>query len=142
MVIVSRLPAMQKLTINKRSWLRVLLGVYAFPLLLVCSSLSVPPADLPLCGLMFLLAALGFVLGWRESRTRRVIWASAVIGALVCGALEVAAGNRITRQRSGHGSGVGHTTANPRPGVDAGWAVLFACSRAWPRATQAERSAS
>src|ERR1035437_10858666 len=101
---------MQKLSINKRSWLRVLLGFYAFPLLLVYSSLSVPPADLPLCGLMFLLSALGFVLARRESRTWRVIWASAVIVSLLCGALEVAAGNRIAQQRSGHGSGGGHTT--------------------------------
>lgn len=29
------------------------------------------------------------------------------------------------------------TTANKRPGVDAGWRVLFAFQRAWPRATQA-----
>jgi hypothetical protein len=28
---------------------------------------------------------------------------------------------------------------NQRPGVDAGWPFLFAFSRAWPRATQAER---
>jgi hypothetical protein len=26
-----------------------------------------------------------------------------------------------------------------RPGVDAGWRVLFAFQRAWPGATQAER---
>jgi hypothetical protein len=29
--------------------------------------------------------------------------------------------------------------ANHRPGVDAGWPLLFADSRSWPRATQAER---
>jgi uncharacterized protein (DUF983 family) len=28
---------------------------------------------------------------------------------------------------------------NERPGVDAGWRVLFAFERAWPRATQAGR---
>jgi hypothetical protein len=28
---------------------------------------------------------------------------------------------------------------NERPGVDAGWALLFAFERQWPRATQAER---
>ncbi len=27
--------------------------------------------------------------------------------------------------------------ANERPGVDAGWLVLFAFQRPWPRATQA-----
>jgi hypothetical protein len=31
---------------------------------------------------------------------------------------------------------------NQRPGVDAGWPVLFAFQRAWPRATQAERWAA
>lgn len=30
---------------------------------------------------------------------------------------------------------------NERPGVDAGWRVLFAFLRPWPRATQAERYA-
>ena len=29
--------------------------------------------------------------------------------------------------------------ANERPGVDAGWPLLFAFQRAWSRATQAER---
>ena len=29
--------------------------------------------------------------------------------------------------------------SNERPGVDAGWRVLFAFQPAWPRATQAER---
>jgi len=29
--------------------------------------------------------------------------------------------------------------ANQRPGVDAGWTVLFAFQCAWSRATQAER---
>jgi hypothetical protein len=29
--------------------------------------------------------------------------------------------------------------ANKRPGVDAGWRVLFAPISAWPRAAQAER---
>jgi hypothetical protein len=28
---------------------------------------------------------------------------------------------------------------NERPGVDAGWAVLFALLRAWPRVTKADR---
>jgi hypothetical protein len=30
-------------------------------------------------------------------------------------------------------------TANHRPGVDAGWPVLLALVRSWPRATQAGR---
>jgi hypothetical protein len=29
--------------------------------------------------------------------------------------------------------------ANERPGADAGWRVLFASRRPWPRAAQAER---
>jgi hypothetical protein len=31
---------------------------------------------------------------------------------------------------------------NKRPGVDAEWPILFALLRAWPRAAQAERSAT
>ena len=95
---------MQKLTINKRSWLRVLLGVYFFPLYLVIFSLSVPPADLPLCGLMFVLSAFGLVLARRYSRAWRVIWISALIMSILCGVLEVVAGQRIARQRSKHDS--------------------------------------
>jgi hypothetical protein len=95
---------MQKFTINKRSWLRMLLGVYLFPLFLVCFSLSVPPADLPLCGLMFIVAALGLVLARRESRAWRVIWTSALILSVLCGALEVVAGKRIAHQRSKNAS--------------------------------------
>ena len=93
---------MQKLTINKTSLLRVLFGVYLFPLSLVCFSLSVPPADLPLCGLMFVLAAFGLVLARQESRGWRVIWTGALIVSILCGVLEIVAGQRIARQRSKH----------------------------------------
>ena len=51
-----------KLAFNRRSLLRMLLGVYLFLLSVVCFSLSVPPADLPLCGLMFALAVAGVFL--------------------------------------------------------------------------------
>jgi hypothetical protein len=93
---------MQKIAINKQSLLRVLLGVYMFPLFLVVFSLSVPPGDLPLCGLMFVLAGFGFILARRESRAWRLIWLSALILSLLCGALELVAGQRIARQRSHH----------------------------------------
>ena len=53
---------MQKLIINRRFFLRMLLVVYLFLFFLVSFSLSVPPADLPLCGLMFVVATLGLVL--------------------------------------------------------------------------------
>jgi hypothetical protein len=86
---------MKKLTINRRSWLRVLAGVYLFPLYLVCFSLSVPPADLPLCGLMFGIAILGWILSRRETRTWRVIWMSALIVSVVLGALQIIAGQRL-----------------------------------------------
>jgi hypothetical protein len=95
---------MQNLTINKRSLLRVLLGVYLFPLALVIFSLSVPPADLPLCGLMFALAAFGLFLARRESRTWRVVWTSALVVSILCGVLEIVAGQRIAQQRSKHDS--------------------------------------
>ena len=93
---------MKKIAINKLSGLRILLGVYLFPLFLVCFSLSLPPADLPLCGLMFVLALFGFMLARRESRAWRLVWLSALIVSLLCGALEVLAGQRVAHQRLHH----------------------------------------
>ena len=93
---------MQKLTLNKRSWLRMLLGVYLFPFSLVCFSVSVPPGDLPLCGLMFVIAVVGLVLGRHESRIWRLIWTNALVVSVLCGVLEVVAGKRIARQRATH----------------------------------------
>jgi hypothetical protein len=95
---------MQRLTIKKLSLLRIHLGVYAFPLFLVIFSLSVPPADLPLCGLMFVLAGAGFLLARHENRAWRLIWFIALIASVLCGALEVVAGRRIAHQRSQHQS--------------------------------------
>jgi hypothetical protein len=113
---------MQRIAINKQSVLRVLLGVYLFPLFLVVFSLSVPPGDLPLCGLMFVLAGFGLVLARRESRAWRVIWLSALIVSVLCGVLEVVAGQRIARQRSRRESNL----ANPARAVDAPITRLFA----------------
>ena len=106
---------MQEFTINKKSLLRVLLGVYLFPLYLVCFSLGVPPSDLPLCGVMLALAAFGLVLARRESRAWRVIWASALVVSLLCGVLEVIAGQRIAHQRSEHDSSMILTIPNRPP---------------------------
>jgi energy-coupling factor transporter transmembrane protein EcfT len=91
------------LALNRRSLLRVLLGVYLLPLSLVCLSLSVPPADLPLCGLLFVLAVIGFALARREGRAWRFIWIGALILAFVFGVSEVIAGRRIEHKRSEHG---------------------------------------
>jgi len=93
---------MKKIAINKLPLLRILVGVYLFPLFLVCFSLSVPPGDLPLCGLMFVLAVFGFMLARRESRAWRLVWLSALIVSLLCGALEVVAGQRVAHQRLHH----------------------------------------
>jgi hypothetical protein len=90
---------MNKVTVNKQSLLRVLLAVYVFPLLLVVFSLSVPAGDLPLCGLMFVLALFGFMLALRESRRWRVIWVTALIFAVVCGGLEIVGGKAVARMR-------------------------------------------
>jgi hypothetical protein len=95
---------MQKLTINKRSLLRILLCVYLFPLYLVCFSLSVPPADLPLCGLMFVLAAFGLILARRERRAWRVVWTIALIVSILFAVLEIVAGKHLARQHSKHDS--------------------------------------
>lgn len=126
---------MNNVTTSKRSVLRVLLAVYVFPLCLVVFSLSVPPSDLPLCGLMFALAGVGCVLARRESRAWRLIWASALVLSLLCGVLEVVAGQRIARQRSRDRSSL----ANPARAVDAPVASLFAFDRHGRRATDERR---
>jgi len=90
---------------SKQSLLRVLFGVYLFPLWLVVFSLGVPPSDFPLCVLMFILALSGFALARHEGRAWRTIWTAGIIIAIVCGVLEVVAGKRIaSRQRSEHRS--------------------------------------
>jgi hypothetical protein len=91
---------MFKRAINRKSLLRVLLGIYLLPLFLVCFSLSVPPADFPLCVLMLVLAALGLFLAHRENRSWRLIWISALIISIICGVLEIVAGHRIAYQHS------------------------------------------
>lgn len=95
---------MHKFTINKRTCLRVLLVAYFFPLSLFWFSLSVPPADLPLCGLMFAWAVLGLILARGESRTWRAIWLSALILSILGGALEFVAGKRIAHQHADNSS--------------------------------------
>jgi len=126
---------MQKVTLSKPSLLRILLGVYVFPLSLVVFSLSVPPGDLPLCGLMLILALLGLMLAWRESRAWRLIWISALILSVLCGGLEIVAGQRISRQRSRQRS----SAANPAGAVDAPIARLFAFDWQGLRATDQRR---
>ncbi len=106
---------MQKLTINKRSLLRVLLGVYLFPLYLVCFSLGVPPSDLPLCSLMFVLAAFGLVLARRESRAWRIVWTVALIVSISFGVLQIIAGRSIAHQRSKHDSSMRLTMSDKSP---------------------------
>lgn len=104
-----------RLPINKRSLLRVLCGVYLLPLFLVCFSLGVPPADLPLCGLMFALAAFGLFLSRRESRAWRIVWMIALIASVIFGALEIIAGRNIAHQRSLHDSSMRFVLPNKPP---------------------------
>lgn len=82
----------------------MLLGVYLFPLYLVVFSLSVPPADLPLCGLMFVLSVFGLVLARREIRAWRVVWTGALIASIILAVLQIIAGRNIAHQRSKHDS--------------------------------------
>jgi hypothetical protein len=126
------------MTFNKRSLLRVLLGVYLFPLYLVVFSLSVPPGDLPLCGLMFALPGVGFMLAHRESRAWRLIWLSALVVSVLCGILEAVAGQRSARQRSHHESSL----ANPALAVDAPITCLFRIVRQRRCATEQRRYAA
>jgi hypothetical protein len=100
---------MQKLTLNRRSVLLVLASVYIFPLLLVFFSLSVPPADLPLCGLLFVLAGVGLIIARRETRVWRIFWITALILSVILGILEIVAGERIKHQNSGNESHLKYT---------------------------------
>ena len=100
----------QKVTLNKRPLLLVLAAVYLFPLFLLAFSLSVPPADFPLFGSMFVLAVLGLLLARREGRAWRLIWTGALIVSVLCGVLEVLAGKRIAQQRSKNESSLRLTT--------------------------------
>ena len=103
---------MQKHNFDRQSWLRILFGVYLFPLYLVCFSLAVPPGDLPLCGLMFAFAAVGLGLARQESRNWRLIWTTALMVSVLCGALEFVAGKRIAQQRSKNKSSMRYSTTN------------------------------
>jgi hypothetical protein len=94
-----------------------MLGVYLFPLYLVIFSLSGPPADLPLCGLMFIPALFGLVLARRESRAWRIVWAVALTAAIIFGVLEIIAGRNIAHQRSQHDSSERFTMPNQIAGV-------------------------
>ncbi len=91
---------MNNSTFSKRSLSRILFGVYLFPLLLVLTSLSIPPADLPLCGLMFGLAVVGLFVSRHDSRIWRIIWVGALIASVMFGVLELVAGERIAHGRS------------------------------------------
>ena len=128
---------MQKLPINKRSLLRVFLGIYLFLLSLVCFSLSVPPADLPLCGLMSVLAAFGLFLARRENRAWRVVWTSALIASIIFGALQIIAGRSIAHQRSKHDSSMRLTMPDKPPedptavGTFRSAVAVHATSRRW-----------
>ena len=122
---------MQKVAINKPSLLRILSGVYVFPFFLVAFSLSVPPGDLAFCGLMFVLAGAGFILARRESRAWRLLWLGALIVSVICGVLEVVAGERAARQRARPESSLG----NPPHAVNAPITRLFAFDCPGRRAT-------
>ena len=86
---------MHRIVISRKSILRGLLGVYLFPLWLVVFSLSVPPADFPLCVMMFVLAVLGLTLARKENRAWRAIWTVGVVIAIVAGVLQIVAGRRV-----------------------------------------------
>jgi hypothetical protein len=94
---------------NQHRTLRVLLVMYLISLSIAGTSLSVPPADLPICEWMFILSSFGLYLARRETRAWRVIWTSALIASVLCGALEVIAGQLIAHHRSKSDSRIGLT---------------------------------
>ena len=82
---------MQKPALNRQSLLRILAGVYLFPLYLVCFSLGVPPSDLPLCALLFALAVFGLVLARKESRVWGLFWGGALVVSVAFATFQIAA---------------------------------------------------
>jgi hypothetical protein len=85
-------------TFSKRSLLLALLAVYFFFCSFVFLSLSIPPADFPFCGAMFVISVWGLFAATGESRVWRLIWVGALLGAILCGALELISGARIAHQ--------------------------------------------
>jgi hypothetical protein len=101
-----------------RFLLWVVFACYLVPLLLVLGSLSVPPADLPLCILMFFVAAVGLVLAWRATRIWRLIWLGALAASVLLGALEIIAGRRLAhRHAAGASSAPPNLALQATPGL-------------------------
>ena len=69
--------------------------LFLFLLALVCFSLSVPPGDLFLFGVMLAIAAAGTTLCLNENRKWRLLWAIAIAISVLGGILEIVAGKRI-----------------------------------------------
>jgi hypothetical protein len=93
---------MRSLEIKKQSRLLILLFIYLFVCSLIFLSLSVPPADFPICVMMFVVAVVGLVIAWRESRVWLLIWIGALAASIMFGALELLSGRIIAHQRSIH----------------------------------------
>jgi hypothetical protein len=91
--------------------MKVLLVVYLFTFLLVCFSLSVPPAEMPLFVLMLCIAAIGIAVSFRESRRWRIIWIIALTISILGGTLDVIAGKRIARERLKNEATVSHANS-------------------------------
>jgi len=84
----------------KRFIIKLLLVIYVFLFLLAGPiSLSVPPADLPVFGLMLGIAVAGLILCRREGRRWKVVWTTGLVISVLGGALEIAEGKRIATLR-------------------------------------------
>jgi hypothetical protein len=85
---------------RRKPILRILSGIFLLPLALVCFSLSVPPADLPLLGIMILIGSKGLALSLRHNPKWRWFWSIALAMSVFGAALEIVASKRIASQRS------------------------------------------
>jgi len=72
---------------------------YVATVIFACLSLSVPPNDLILFGILLFTAVLGAILNWKN-RKLRLAWSLAIVISLVGGIAEISAGRRLRQHRA------------------------------------------
>jgi hypothetical protein len=117
------------------TWFIMFLPATLLGLSIICED---EPAANELLGWLSLLAAI-FCLGWAfciRRQYRVLAWFCGAVGLLYVGAMVLAG---FVPAKTGRKASAPVAVPNQRPGVDAGWPLLFAGSHSWSRATQAGR---
>ncbi|MDB6055115.1 MAG: hypothetical protein JWN25_2638 [Verrucomicrobiales bacterium] len=94
----------------KQSLSRILLLVFCALFVLTVGSLGVPPDDLPLFGLLILIAAIGLMTAWNPSKKWRYIWVAALTISIFGSFLDLFAGKRMAGQHLKNERSQGRTT--------------------------------